>query len=75
MANLPPIVVETSGKFAAGIVSSMPDINDTSSTGGKICRVTLILMVHLDLRISLSKYLNKFEIPNVIFRGLGEDDS
>ncbi len=57
VANLPPMstaqgelvekfatcVVDTSGKFAAGVVD----------TGGNLPPVSLTLVVHLDLRISL----------------------
>jgi hypothetical protein len=62
MANLPPVllirwqfatsVVDTGGKFAVGIVDTggkfATGINNTSETGGKICRrcpVSLILVV------------------------------
>jgi hypothetical protein len=54
-------VVDTRNKFAAGVVDG----------GGKL----LIPVVQLHLRISLrmfGKYLND---PNIIFLGLGVDDS
>jgi hypothetical protein len=45
VANLPPVatgVVDIGGKFAAGIVDTggkfATGINNTSETGGKICR-------------------------------------
>jgi hypothetical protein len=38
-------VVDTSGKFTAGV-------NDTSGTSGKLPLVSLIPMVHLELQIS-----------------------
>jgi hypothetical protein len=77
-------VVDTGGKFAAGI-------NDTSGIGGKLPPVSLIPVanlppvsltsvanlppVHLGLQLS-RKFSNKIQNDlNAIIRGLGEDDS
>jgi hypothetical protein len=67
-------IVDTGGKFATGI-------NNISGTDGKMPLVLLIPVanltpvVHLDLRISPWIFETIRNDPNVIFRGLGEDDS
>jgi hypothetical protein len=58
-------VVDTGGKFAAGVVN----------TGGNLPPVSLTPVVHLDLRISPRSFEKSRNDPNVIFRGLGEGDS
>jgi hypothetical protein len=58
-------VIDTGGKFAAGVVD----------TGGNFPLVLLIPMVHLHLQISLRIFEKIRNEPNVIFGGLGEDDS
>jgi hypothetical protein len=75
-------VNDTGGKFAAGII-----VNNTRGTGGKILPpvslillanlppVSLIPVMHLDLRISPRIFEKILNDPNVIIRGLGEGDS
>jgi hypothetical protein len=58
-------VVDTGGKFAAGVVD----------TGGNLPPVSLTPVVHLDLRIYPRIFEKNRNDPNVIFSGLGEDDS
>jgi hypothetical protein len=58
-------VIDTGGKFAAGVVD----------TSGNFPPVLLIPVVHLHLQISLRIFEKNCNEPNVIFRGLGEDDS
>jgi hypothetical protein len=55
-------VVDTGGKFAAGVVANLPP-------------VSLTPVVHLDLRISPRIFEKILNDPNVIIRGLGEGDS
>jgi hypothetical protein len=59
-------VIDTGGKFAASVVNTAgkfsTGINKTSETGGKIFRLlALILVVHLDLRISLKIFRKNFK--------------
>jgi hypothetical protein len=58
-------VVDTGGKFAAGVVD----------TGGNLPPVSLTSVVHLDLRIYPRIFEKVRNDPNVIIRGLGEGDS
>ncbi len=58
-------VVDTGGKFDASVVN----------TGGNLPPVSLIPVVHLDLRISPQIFERIRNDPNVIIRGLGEGDS
>jgi hypothetical protein len=55
----------TSGKFTAGVIDS----------GGKFAMVSLIPVVHHDLRISSRIFEKNRNDPNVIFRGFEEDVS
>jgi hypothetical protein len=58
-------IVDTSGKFAAGTVDTggkfATGVRITSGTSGKTCRRTFSTKIRNN--------------PDVIFRGLGEDDS
>jgi hypothetical protein len=69
----------TRGKFAAGATTlpeNLPPVSATSAVPmANLLPVSLIPVVHLDLRISLSIFEKIQTDPNVIFRGLGEDDS
>jgi hypothetical protein len=79
VANLPPVsttqgelvatfvasVVDSGGKFAAGVID----------TGGNLPPVSLTPVVHLDLRISPRIFEKIRNDLNVIIRGLGEGDS
>ncbi len=65
MAKFAAGVVDTGGKFAAGVVD----------TGSNLPLVSLTPVVHLDLRISPQIFGKIRNDPNVIIRGLGEDDS
>ncbi len=47
----------------------------TSDTGGKFVTVVFIPVVHLHLRISPGIFEQILNEPNVIFGGLGENDS
>jgi hypothetical protein len=58
-------VVDTSGKFAAGFVA----------TGGNLPPVSLIPVVHHDLRISPRIFEKIRNGPNGILWGRGETDS
>jgi hypothetical protein len=58
-------VIDTGGKFAVAVVD----------TGGNFPPVLLIPVVHLHLQISLRIFEKIPNEPNVIFGGLGEDDS
>ncbi len=58
-------VNDTGGKFAASVVD----------TGGNLPPASLTPVVHLDLRISPRIFEKIWNDPNVIIRGLGEDDS
>jgi hypothetical protein len=57
----------TGDKFTAGVVKT-----GVVDTCGNFARVSLIPVVHLDLRVNFWKIQND---PNIIFRSLGEDDS
>jgi hypothetical protein len=76
VAKLTAVVVDTGGNFATGV----------DDTGGKFAVVSLtqvvnfpplslIPVVHLDLRISPRIFEKIINDPNVIFRGFREDDS
>jgi hypothetical protein len=52
----------TSGNFAAGVVD----------TGGKFAPVSLISVVHIDLRMSPPSFAQILKDPYVIFRGFGK---
>jgi hypothetical protein len=58
-------VIDTVGKFAAGVVIPTAILPP----------VSLTLVVHLDLRESPRIFEQILNDPNVIFRGLGEGDS
>ncbi len=59
-------VLDTGGKFATGVVD----------TGSKFAAsVSLIPVVHFDLRISLRIFQKIRNDPEVIFKVLGEGDS
>ncbi len=62
LAKFAPGVVDTGGNFAAGVVD----------TGGKL---SLIPVVHLDLRISPRIFEKIQNGPNGILWGWGETDS
>jgi hypothetical protein len=68
-------VVDTGSKFTAGVVDTggkfVTGINDTSGTGGKFTAGDIDTSGAQSPQI-FKKILNE---PNVIFRGLGEDDS
>ena len=65
-------VADTGGKFAAGVVDTGGNLPPVSLTpAANLPPVSLTPVVHLDLRIS-PRIQND---PNVIFRGLGKDDS
>ncbi len=72
-------IKNTRGKFAAGATTlpeNLPPVSATSAVPmANLLPVSLIPVVHLDLRISLSIFEKIQTDPNVIFRGLGEDDS
>jgi hypothetical protein len=65
VAKFAPSVVDNGGKFAT--VSMTPVANSPL--------VSLILVVHLHLRISPWIFRKIWNDPSVIFGGLGEDDS
>jgi hypothetical protein len=67
VANLLPVLTTTAllvAKFSAGVVD----------TGGKLLPVLLISVVNLVLRISPRIFSEIRNYPNVIFRGLGEEN-
>jgi hypothetical protein len=84
-ANLPPVsttqgklvakfaasVVDTGGKFAAGVVYTAGNWPPVAN----LPPVSLTPVVHLDLRISPRIFEKIQNDPNVIIRGLGEGDS
>jgi hypothetical protein len=58
-------VVQNGGKCATGVVD----------TGSKFPTLVVVPVVYLDLLISPQIFVKLQNDPNVIFRGLGEDDS
>jgi hypothetical protein len=65
-------VVDTGGKFAAGVV----DTGGNFATGvANLPPVSLILVVHLDLRMTLQIFKKIRNGPNGILLGWGEADS
>ncbi len=69
-ANLPPVLLALVAKFAAGVVDNGSNLPTVSLTP-----VSLTLVVHLDLQISLQIFEKIRNDPNVIIRGLGEGNS
>ncbi len=68
-------IIDTDGKFAIDINTNGTSRKFATSvidTGGKL---SLILVVDLDLQISLRIFEKIRNDPNIIFIGFGEDDS
>jgi hypothetical protein len=67
-ANSPPVSLTP--------VANLPPVSKTAAEPmANLPLVLLILGVHLDLQISLRIFEKIRNDPNVILRGLGEDDS
>ncbi len=79
VANLPPVSTtqaELVAKFAAGVVDTGGKFaTDVVDTGGNLPPVSLTLVLHLDLQISLRIFEKIQNDPYVIFRGLVGGDS
>jgi hypothetical protein len=61
LRSLQPDIVSTVGKFATGVVDTGGKFTDgVVDTGGNLPPVALILLVHLDLRIS-PQIIEKFQ--------------